>query len=385
MQINRTYDGVSRLFSVPHMADTNTLSVTLNGAQAYITVSGNTFTINGLPDVGDVIGISFDTREFTLCAPSDCPVCPDVPECPTLPVSTHPYLPQDVFDDLLTGIGLGGACLMADGVHVVGAAYNNVASNRHHVYVSDVNSANYGRYTNAANLPANRAHHRIVAATPDIAYIVGGVSGGGFIRYNRAPNTYTTLATMPAVLSAPKVAITGTGKVFVSGSFGGASRTTYLYNPSTNVWTTADDYPIWHGFGSAVGLSDGRVLCISGATTSDVGVTNCYFFDETAAPGSQYTAAPSIYALRGVAGVVDNKVYLHTGGYTISVLDLDAAVLGWNTLGKLPSRIANAEQGCVVDNPPRMITIGGYANESGWLQTGRASAIHLTSAITPLE
>lgn len=313
---------------------------------------------------------------------ADCPECPD---CPVLPAPSHPFLLQDVFDDLTLAIDLGSAVALDDGVHAFGptiALGSTTVTNatRHHRYKTAPAVAEYGQWDSRALLPTARRQHRAARINGTQCYIHGGTASGSngtaLYRYDSTANTITTLASSSIARISHSLVVLGSGKLLAVGGHT-AIASADIYDPATNSWAATDAYPIPIAYAPAVALPDGRALVIGGLTTADAAATVSYYYDETAAPGSKWSAAPHIGNYRGGAGIVGNLVYARNN-WDIHVLDLANTAAGFVLLGKVPSRVYQAELTCCVPNPPRLITIGGWANVSGGLYANRASAVHLT-------
>lgn len=103
-------------------------------------------------------------------------------------------------------------------------------------------------------------------------YVIGGfVDVYGFtpalesvLIYDIATETTTTGANMPYGVSLADSALGADGKIYVMGGYnmtlGGYQKTTQIYDPALDEWTTGTAAPTPLGGEAAVGVSDGRII-----------------------------------------------------------------------------------------------------------------------------
>jgi N-acetylneuraminic acid mutarotase len=134
--------------------------------------------------------------------------------------------------------------------------------------------------------------------------------------YNLSTDTWSTATPMPAPRVWPNGASMINGKLYVSGgknAKGVATRTLFVYDPGTKVWSRKADVP-QPSCGGAQGVISGKLYAYTGcyAELSPGGV---FFRYDPATDSWIRRAAPPLDHWGGVAGVINGKLYL-VGGYT---------------------------------------------------------------------
>jgi Uncharacterized protein conserved in bacteria len=108
--------------------------------------------------------------------------------------------------------------------------------------------------------------------------VTGGYSGSGvYVNtayiYDPTTNTWSSAANMPENKVYHSQSILPNGRVLVTGGSngsGGYTNTAYIYNPTINTWTAAVNIPAYRGDHGQSTLSDGRVIVTGGVDNTNV-------------------------------------------------------------------------------------------------------------------
>jgi N-acetylneuraminic acid mutarotase len=161
------------------------------------------------------------------------------------------------------------------------------------------------------------------AVVNGIIYIIGGNTGGGFGEglvlatveaYDPATDTWTSKANMPAPRFGERAAVID-GKIYVvngqdcSCTPSGQTSTMFIYDPSTNTWTSGPDVPS-PGNGGEADAIDGKLYVLSGHNGGDQ--NTFYRYDPAAGSWSQLPGSPRVHVY-GASGVIDGKFYVVGG------------------------------------------------------------------------
>jgi N-acetylneuraminic acid mutarotase len=190
----------------------------------------------------------------------------------------------------------------------------------------DVSSPSPNTWLTRTAMPTARAG--LVAATVNNkVYVIGG----------RNPNTFSSAkvemfmpggslvswaskASLPSGRSWPSGAATINGKIYVTGGFspnGARTRTLYVYNPATNLWSSKPQMPVPTAQGASA-VIDGRLYVLTPpASMSDPQKTQLHRYDPGANEWVSRATAP-VNLQDAVVGVINGKLYAAGGLDTAS-------------------------------------------------------------------
>jgi len=181
---------------------------------------------------------------------------------------------------------------------------------------------------------------------------------------------------LPRAISRPAVASGRNGRIYVFGGTAGGIeyRTTSIYDPTTNTWRGGRDMPTAREGAHAVGLPDGRIAVLGGATGCNrpncVGATVYNKVEVYNPTADVWTTLPSMHTPRYRLGaaLVGDKLYALGGvnqtGATASVEVLNLSVTSkstWEPGPTLPQPINAAA--VVADGSGRILVAGGAGND----------------------
>lgn len=172
-------------------------------------------------------------------------------------------------------------------------------------------------WSRAADLPAGRAAHAMVAAGERL-YVIGGVGAepAGLYAYDPKLDIWKRLST---ALPTPREHLTAAavaGEIHVIGgrwSGRGNLATVESYDPTANSWSTRADMPTARG-GLTAAVLDGRIHVTGG---EDLGSGETFRAHEVYDPATgRWSARPPLPTARhGLAsGVIDGRWYVVGGG-----------------------------------------------------------------------
>ncbi|KAK5654726.1 hypothetical protein OQA88_7051 [Cercophora sp. LCS_1] len=215
-------------------------------------------------------------------------------------------------------------------------------------------------WTTLSPIPTGPIHeHSTVLLSPTQLATIGGVlQAGGVINsvyiYNIPNNTWTRASPLPITINHANGAVVDS-KIYVLGGMTGPSWSgtpnSYVYDPTTDKWTSISPMPASEARGSAVmGVHNKTIWLASGKTGSGGrSVTTVSAFDT--ASGKWITVPDKAKNIpegrdHGGGGIVGTKFYQIAGSDgaianrkdTVFVLDLEALEKGWVTAkGKMPT------------------------------------------------
>jgi N-acetylneuraminic acid mutarotase len=230
-------------------------------------------------------------------------------------------------------------------------------------------------WANKASMPTARSH-LAVGAVSGLLYAVGGELEGSVPvarveAYNPSTNSWSTRAALPAA----RVALNGTGtingKLYVAGGFGisggtqAATKTLYVYDPSTNTWATRAPMLFTAGCGASAVIG-GRLYVYSYATTCGSGGSSFQRYDPGTNTWTQLANPVGQHAYPA-AGVVGGKFYLAAGldnfGQATGRLEVyDPATDSWTTKASM-ARLRTAAAGVVING--LFYVVGGWVPDGG--------------------
>lgn len=150
--------------------------------------------------------------------------------------------------------------------------------------------------------------------------------------YNPATDTWVTLNPIPSPNNHNAAAVAA-GRLY---SFGGLSRTTYVYNPVNDSWTPVASMIYGHSNTPAVGVINDKIYCAGGLSAGNA--------MEVYDPATDtWTALPPMKVARHHCGggVINGKFYVAAGrGSTASETALevyDPQTNNWTTLPSVPT------------------------------------------------
>ena len=174
----------------------------------------------------------------------------------------------------------------------IGVPYNDGATN--YLFVMGGNTAStlgtecykYNVTTNSWTLLAPLPAKRIIlcgAAVGNFIYAIGGSDGAAYYntvyKYDIAGNTWSTVASLPITIGWGRAVSYNNNYIYVAGgvdAFTGGNylNTVYLYNVTTNIWTTATSMPVGV-FGGGFALTGNKLVYAAGAF--ETGISNTVF------------------------------------------------------------------------------------------------------------
>lgn len=228
--------------------------------------------------------------------------------------------------------------------------------------------------------PIPSARTGLAAATaPDgrIFTFGGGPESHGYYAtntvevYNPATNLWTTAASMPTARTGLK-AITGLdGRIYVIGGYsqpdGGHLRVLEIYNPATNTWTTGAPMPTARQQFGAARAPDGRIYVVGGSDQWRSGIMNVVeVYNPATNTWTTVTPMPTARDGVGAAAGPDGLIYA-MGGWsreTGQFGDITATVEAYNpaenTWHRMPSMlVAEYSPGTATGIDCRVYAIGG--------------------------
>jgi hypothetical protein len=223
--------------------------------------------------------------------------------------------------------------------------------------------------------------HGVREAAADGSGVRDGVREGGSDK-KKVPAYWESFAgpTGAQALVGHTATLLASGRVLVAGGrakIGSGAVTAlaeaYLFDPSTNTFSSAGSMKAARGMHTATRLKDNRVLVVGGVSSSDTALDSTELFDPSKPTGSQWSAGPQMLGARSYHGaVLAGSDVLVFGGYgSSSALDsvarYDSAAGNWKTLlVTLPDQ-ASAGTATLLKNG-KVLIVGGY-NGSKWLDT----------------
>jgi N-acetylneuraminic acid mutarotase len=164
----------------------------------------------------------------------------------------------------------------------------------------------------------------MAAGTIDgVIYVVGGerrdrsTALARVDAYTVATNSWTQVAFLPSARFAPNGASMISGKLYVTGgrnSSGNLTRTLYVYDPASNVWTRKTDMPTG-GCGGDQGVINGQLYVYTGCYSERT--MGAVFFRYNPSTNSwTKRAAPPVDHSSGAGAVINGKFYL-AGGFNL--------------------------------------------------------------------
>lgn len=185
-------------------------------------------------------------------------------------------------------------------------------------------------YTQLANIPYNFYNGCAVAYENNI-YLFGGTGGSTTAyKYNVDSNTYTQLTNIPKGFQYSS-AIVRAGKIYLfGGNVQNSSNFIYVYDISTNSYTSFGLSIPYHFYGGKAVLVNSNIYLFGGNNAP----TNAYKLDLISKTFTQLTNIPRKFQ-EGEAVFFDDSIYLF-GGYNtlraITKLDLEYETFTENTL-----------------------------------------------------
>jgi N-acetylneuraminic acid mutarotase len=231
-------------------------------------------------------------------------------------------------------------------------------------------------WTSAANYPLPEISENAMGATGFVGYSAGGYTSSGETnavnRYDPGTDSWAALAPLPVALARARGVYSfspGQGAFFV---FGGVNQsmvldTTYIYNVSTNTWSTGAPMPAPRYLPNVV-YHEGRIFVIGGHDgTSETNQT--WEYDPVA--NTWITGRANIPVAMGgsVAGVLEHSIYLVSnlnGGAGSSLhYRYDIILNTWTLMPPAPATLYQPVGGtigrqiCVVGGPDSAIAPSG--------------------------
>ena len=156
--------------------------------------------------------------------------------------------------------------------------------------------------------------------------------------FNTSTAKWTTKASLPSARAWPSGAAVISGKIYVTGGVntnGIATKTLYVYTPTTNTWATKAPLPIASARGAAVEIG-GKLYVLTPAA----GSTRLHRYDPATNTWTARASGP-VGHYHPVAGVIGGKIYV-TGtmnanqGYSLKTSMYDPATNSWTAKGDMP-------------------------------------------------
>jgi N-acetylneuraminic acid mutarotase len=216
------------------------------------------------------------------------------------------------------------ATLLLDGrVLVAGGQYGGVNVPLASVELYDPHA---NTWSAGASLPNGSLQHTATLMQDGTVLLTGGFDGGdylaGTLRYDPATNLWVTLAPMATRRTFHSATLLSNGKVLVVGGFhydgppAASVSSAELYDPQTNIWSSAGNLLEGRENHSATLLPDGRVLVAGGDDVLAFSLASSEIYDPTAAT---WVNAPPVDGLTTprryhAATLLPNGRLLVTGG-----------------------------------------------------------------------
>jgi len=169
-----------------------------------------------------------------------------------------------------------------------------------------------------AALPeALRGHAHAVGAN-SLLYSFSGVNNGVRVNssysYNPTTNVWTTIASIPVGVWESRAVTGADGRIYVLGGENNLNGN-QIYNPTTNTWTTGASIPASGGLIGTAAVVDGSGLihAIGGASSSYSGVSSHYVYNPTTNTWTTAAALPGAIAQAGATLGADGKIYVVGG------------------------------------------------------------------------
>ena len=266
---------------------------------------------------------------------------------------------------------------------------------------STASSKGKGSWTSIAPIALHpRQEHGAVAFDSNTIYIIGGIyeqqPDGSFPtvttvqKYTISTNKWSTVASLPMPLNHPNSAVVN-GKIYVMGgltttadpTFWQATGSCFMYDPSSNKWTTVATMPKGREIGSAsVGVRGTTIYLAGGLSNTSLTPADeegtVGIFTSFCTQTKKFTTLPNMPAGRDHAGVglIDNNLYVLGGRYgghnntknTVYRYNINSNC--WDTgLAKLPTATGGCASG-VIGNQIFLFGGEGYQKTADGLFPG---------------